>query len=457
MIYTPDNYYIASRKALKGVAFRIKDKLVPFEQFDIYLNRPDIVAKRIGKSNETLIRAYYYLYKKRLKKLNIDEGSLKLDYKLPKLINETDYDLVTTEKKTKIWVKAWDDNYNIKQINVYVNDVPIFGPKGYEIKQEVKSYRKEIEIPLVNGVNKILISCLNSNGVESLYENVEIIRNGAIEKNNMYVVGISVSAYKDERFALKYPTKDAQDMVNKFRQSEGLYKNVYSKLLIDENATKENIVALTDFFSNCTHEDFVVIFIAGHGVLNVNYDYFYGTYDMDFNKPEERGLAYDLVYNLLGKIKAYQKLLIMDTCHSGELDKEEIEEGPDVEVESGDVQFRGAGVGIRKKEGIGFQNSLKITEDLFSDTRKGSGATVVSSAGGAEFAIESDRWKNGLFTYAFLKGLTNNEANKNQDNFIQLSEIREYVNDLVKELSQGKQIPSAREENISQDYIIFGK
>lgn len=93
LIYTPDNFYMASRKALEGIAFRLNGRLVPFEQFDLHLNRPDIVAERIGKSSAQLIRAYYYLYKKRLKKLNLEEGDLRLDYKLPNLKLESKPDI----------------------------------------------------------------------------------------------------------------------------------------------------------------------------------------------------------------------------------------------------------------------------------------------------------------------------------------------------------------------------
>ena len=147
----------------------------------------------------------------------------------------------------------------------------------------------------------------------------------------------------------------------------------------------------------------------------------------------------------------------MDTCHSGELDKEEIEEGPAPEVDDSDIEFRGTGVAIREKEGFGFKNSLELMQDIFSDTRKGSGAIVISSAGGAEYAMESDQWQNGLFTYAFLSGLNALEADVNKDGNIQVSEIRKYVNDKVKKISGGKQIPSSREDNISQDYAIFVK
>jgi WD40 repeat protein len=449
MIYTPDNYYMASKAALKGIAFRIDNQLVPFEQFDIYLNRPDVVAKRIGKSPPQLIKAYNYIYKKRLRKLNLDEGELKIDYQLPKLLNETDVELLTSAETIKLWVKGWDDIYTIMQFNVYVNDVPIFGESGFRPKEKVKSYRKQFEIPLLKGINKIQLSCLNSNGAESLYETIEIIREENEEKHSLFIAGIGVSTYLDDRFNLKYPTKDAEDMVATLKSSSGLYNTIYTKLLLNEEATAAGFNSLMDFFAPCTHEDIAIIFIAGHGVLNVDFDYFYGTYDMDFDKPEENGLAYDKIHEMLNNIKAYRKLLIMDTCHSGELDKEEIEDGG--------IDFRTAGAGVRTKEAFGFENSLELMQDIFSDTRKGSGATVISSAGGAEYAMESDEWKNGLFTYTFLKGLTSFRADMNKDNFIAVSEIRAYVNQQVKELSGGNQIPSSREENISQDYTIFGR
>ncbi|MBK9192857.1 MAG: caspase family protein [Crocinitomicaceae bacterium] len=457
MIYTPDNYYMASRNSLKGIAFRIDGKLVPFEQFDIYLNRPDIVAARIGKSPEQLIRAYNYLYKKRLKKLQMEEGNLKIDYQIPHIYNETDLPLVVNESSVKVSVKAWDDTYNIQQINVYVNDVPVFGEGGIRPESKVKSIRKEIEIPLITGVNKIQISCINSNGAESMYESVEIIRENSGQKNNLYVVAIGVSNYKDTRFNLTYPVKDAKDVVAKLNQTATMYNQVFTRLLLDEEVTVSGFLALESFFTSCTYEDVVVIFIAGHGVLNVDFDYFYATHDMNFDSPETSGLSYDTIHEMLGKIKAYKKLLIMDTCHSGELDKDEIERGPEPEVESGGVEFRAAGVGVRNKEGFGFENSLELMQDLFSSTQKGSGATVISSAGGAEYAMESDLWKNGLFTYVLISGLTDLAADSNKDGNITVSEIRSFVNIRVKELSNGKQIPSSREENISLDYIIFGK
>ncbi|MGV6860132.1 MAG: caspase family protein [Putridiphycobacter sp.] len=466
MIYTPDNYYIASRNALQSIAFRIDNKLISFEQFDIYLNRPDIVAKEIGKSPPMFIRAYEYLHKKRLRKYNInDEGNLNLDYHIPNIINESDLPLITSEDAIKVTLKAWDDKYDIKAINVYVNGTPIYGETGYTLETPVKSYRTTFNIPLIEGKNKIQISAVNSNQAESIYESFEIVKEITNKKSNLYMVGIGVSNYKDNRFNLTYPTKDAKDMTTKLGSAALLYDQIYTKTLLDDEVTIENFVALNAFFKDCKEDDIAIIFIAGHGVLDANFDYYFGTYDIDFNNPENRGLAYDKIHELLNKIRSYRKLLIMDTCHSGELDKEEIEQGPAPEVDDSDLKFRGTSIGVVKKEALGFENTIELVEDVFSDTRKGSGAIVISSAGGAEYAIESDEWQNGLFTYAFIKGFEMESKNQYQQSIfnadydkngsVEVSEIRKYVYEVVKEKSGNKQKPSSREENIDQDYPIY--
>jgi WD40 repeat protein len=466
MIYTPDNYYIASKNALQNIAFRMGEKLVPFDQFDIYLNRPDIVAKVIGKSPTVIIKAYEYLHKKRLKKYNLDEQDMDIDYHLPHILKMNQIDLLTEAASVDLTLKAWDELYNLHSINIYINGTPIFGDGGYLIDTTVKSFQKTFTVQLMDGVNSIKFSSVNSKGVESIYESFELIKKTTNDKPNLYMVSIGVSAYKNNIFNLTYPSKDAKDMLSALSTNNGLYNKTFTKLLLNENVTLENFNQLIDFFKPCHQNDIAIIFMAGHGVLDENFDYYFGTYNMDFNHPEQGGLPYAKIHHLLNQIKAYRKLLIMDTCHSGELDKEEVERGPDAELIEGNVKFRSIATNVIQKEAIGLENSIEVASEFFSDTRKGSGAIVISSAGGAEYAMESDLWKNGLFTYAFLNGfeMTTNMNNKeiskadfNSNGFVEVSEIRKYAYDLVKKLSNNHQKPTAREENIDQDYIIFKK
>jgi uncharacterized caspase-like protein len=264
-----------------------------------------------------------------------------------------------------------------------------------------------------------------------------------------------VSNYAQSEFNLSYPTKDAKDIELLMQRNKSVYTNIYTTSLLDKEATKENISNLRAFLSKATIDDVVIIFIAGHGILDENYNYFFATHDIDFNKPGENGLPYEALESLLANTKAYRKLLIMDTCHSGELDKEEVEESKNEDVRIGDVQFRSVNSALKLKESFGVENVHEMMEMLFTDVRKGTGATVISSAGGVEFAMESDTWKNGLFTYCFINGLTDKSTDTNYDGIITVSEIRAYVYKNVNLLSKGRQKPTARSENLSVDFRVW--
>ncbi|CAG5086141.1 caspase family protein [Parvicella tangerina] len=457
VIATPDNYYMSSKDALDAVSFRIGKKLYPFEQFDLKLNRPDIISARLGKTPQGLINAYEYIYKKRLRKMGFSEDQLGDDFHLPTVKIETESNVfTTTERNFKLTVFGDDEKYLLDRLNVYVNDVPIYGLQGFDLKDlNAHSVRKDVLVELVEGKNKIQVSVHNESGVESLRETYELVYNGEVEKSDLYLVTIGVSNYQNNEFDLKYAAKDAEDVLNEIAKSDHLYKQVHSKMLLNEEVTKENVMELESFLAKANENDAVIIFVAGHGLLDENLDYFYATHDIDFNDPSEKGVSYDMLEELIAAVKAYQKLLIMDTCHSGELDKEEVEENKNEDVRLGDVEFRAVGAGVRQKEGFGFENAGELMESMFVDVRKGTGATVISSAGGAEFAMESAEWKNGLFTYCLLNGLKSRSADQNRDGQIHVSELRSYVYDEVTKLSGGKQRPTARAENLSIDYRVW--
>ena len=92
---TSDNYYTASKGALKGVAFRVGNHVFPFDQFDLKFNRPDNVLKSIGLASEELIAVYRHAYQKRLKRMNFTEKMLGDDFHLPTIKLLTQWPLAT--------------------------------------------------------------------------------------------------------------------------------------------------------------------------------------------------------------------------------------------------------------------------------------------------------------------------------------------------------------------------
>ncbi|HYG52699.1 MAG TPA: caspase family protein, partial [Flavobacteriales bacterium] len=232
-----------------------------------------------------------------------------------------------------------------------------------------------------------------------------------------------------------------------------VYGSVKTKTITNADATKVNIESVKTFFADATIDDVVIVFVAGHGILDPSYDYYYGTHDIDFTKPSAKGLAYAALEGILDGIAPLKKMLIMDTCHSGEVDKEDVTTASNNEVKNDEaVVFRNVGPALKTVDGV---SPSKMMKELFTDLRRGTGTTVISSAGGAEFAMESDQWKNGLFTYCLLFGLRNNGADLNQDGSIMLSELQLYVTDRVSQLSAGRQVPTTRIQNISLDYRVW--
>jgi uncharacterized caspase-like protein len=281
-------------------------------------------------------------------------------------------------------------------------------------------------------------------------------------KPNLYLITIGVSKYNDERFNLQYAAKDAKDIIKLYTTNEFSYfgsdnfDSIYTKILINEQVKKESIAKLKEFLEHATVNDEVIIFYAGHGVLDQNLDYYLASSDINFNNPAERGISYKMLERVLDGIKPLKKVLMIDACHSGEIDKEEVELALVDKKQVGDVVFRSAGAGlISTNNSLSLKNTSELTKELFTDLRRGTGATVISSAGGGEYAMESDEWKNGLFTYCLIDGISTRKADLNRDGKIQLSELQNYVQEQVVALSRGKQQPTSRIENITMDFLVW--
>lgn len=454
IIWNEDGYFSASKKGAQLVGFHVNQgtdkeaKFYPFGQFDLKYNRPDIILKDLAIADQKMIDYYYQAYQKRLQKLGLTEAQLSGDIHLPNL------EILSYRqegKKLIMKVKSEDSKYNLDRFNIYINDVPIYGSKGKKLKK-INQYSADLEIDLPEGNSFIEVSVLNEKGAESMRENLTL----NVEKShqpNLYFVSIGASDYQNDAFDLKFASKDAQDLKETFLNSK-IYNKIHYKMLIDEEVTKSNINELKSFVDQAGIDDVVIIFIAGHGVLDDQLDYYFATHDMDFNNPSEKGVSYNEIEALLDGIKCIKKVLFMDTCHSGEVDKEDVEIVAEAKFDDENITFRNAGANVRKKEAAGLKVSQELVKELFADVRRGTGATVISSAGGAEYAMESEVWKNGLFTFCLLDALANGKGDADEDNILMLSELQKYLQRRVQILSKGKQVPTSRIENISLDFRV---
>lgn len=458
VIWNNDGYFTSSKRGAKYVGYHVNKgkenaaKFYPFEQFDLQYNRPDIILRDLEMADAGLIEIYERAYLKRLKRMGISEENLSQDIHAPFL------EIVSYKKEGNeaiFEINANDDKFKLNRFNVYLNDVPLYGRKGIDISElSASTANKTFHVPLIPGRNKIQFSVLNDKGVESLRETA-FIENNVQSESQLFVAAVGVSEFKDENFNLNYAAKDAQDVINLLSKNPA-YTETNTLLLTNNEVDQGILEKISKFFASAKTGDVVILYIAGHGVLSSAYEYYYATHNMDFNQPEKYGISYADLENLFDGIASIKKLLIMDTCHSGDVNKDDLETITAVESQTEeDIVFRSTQSTATLRERKGLKVTNEIMKEMFNDINKGTGTTVISSAGGVEFAFESERWKNGLFTYCLLNGLSTMKADYNGDGNIYLSELQTFISKEVNELSKGLQTPTARMENISLDYLLW--
>jgi WD40 repeat protein len=468
IIVTPDMYYFTSKGALKNMAWKAGNKVLNFEQFDLKYNRPDIVLERIGLADSSLVNMYRNAYFKRLKKMKFEEAMLSPDFNIPEItiIDKEKIAVYSSSRQVTFKAKASDNKYKLNRINIWSNGVPVYGSGGIDLmKLNADSAEVSISVTFSAGINVIEVSCLNDRGVESYKERIEITYEPNEPLNsNLYFFAVSVANYFDKNFNLDYAVKDGRDMTKLFNPATTSLSGIFMDTLFNQDATRENIIALKDKLMKTTVDDIVILYVSGHGLLNSNLDFYFATYDNDFAHPEKRGVSFDELESLLDGIPARKKLLLMDACHSGEVDKEEgIGLIASDTVISSDINFRGSireysfkGLENTSKQSvISLNNSFELMKELFAELDKGTGTTVISAAAGKGYALESSQWDNGVFTYTILDGIKNKAADRNGDGHISLSELKDYSIIQVELLTGGRQKPTARRESIIYDWKIW--
>lgn len=463
-VVTHDNFYFSNSKERFMIFFSVRGRAYPFEQFDLRLNRPDIVLERLGAPGEAIAIAKQ-LREKRLKRMGVTEDMLQPDFHLPEIEIVGDLPSSTAESELALKIKASDSKYPLDRLRLYVNNVPVNGKEG-ELLRDSKSQTLERTIPikLAAGRNKIQVSVLNSAGAESLYANAEVTCTAQRPKPTLYAVAMGVSEYANPDWNLKYAAKDARDILERLKARSGAsYGEIKELLLTDRDATKESLGKIREFLSKATVDDTVLLFVAGHGLLDSKYDYYFGTSDIDFNNPSENGIAFEEFDDLLAELPCLRKSLLIDTCHAGELDEEEKKMLAGAQTNPNQVVAMlptGArGMAIKPIEGArGKSEWHDRLQGLFVDLRRGSGSTILSSSSGAEYALESSEQKNGLFTYAVLEALDGKEgSDANKDGSVTMSELADYVKNRVAALTNNKQSPNVRRVNLEGDFALSKK
>jgi hypothetical protein len=476
VISLPNNYYTCTREGLNSVFFRISDSEYPYNQFDLIFNRPDIVLKEIGYGSNELIDNFSKMYEGRLRDLKIDPASLSAKSQLPDLLieNKNEINPINESGSVMLKIKAEDFNSRLYRLILNVNGVPFYGKKGLDLVPlftfTFNSYvfYSDITIPLNNGLNKIQVSVMNELGTESLRQFLEINYSNPLKefKPNLFAISIGISNYKDTILNLRYASKDASDFADFIKINENRYRSVSLFKLCDHEATKERILKLKELLKLSDVNDEVMIFISGQGLFDKDLNYYFATYETDARKPGIKGLSLQELESLFDNISSRKRVLFLNTCNSGEVDEEDLERMQ--KLRNIDCRplpeepYSGYGkssicpvIGayeLQKFGTKGYKKTLEFSKNQFVNLINNSGAVVIASSSNAD---EYPMNNNGAFTFSILEGLKNLYADSNDDRSITISELKDYVINNVKFLTNDRIKPIVRKEVLDNDFKIW--
>ncbi|MFZ4771184.1 MAG: caspase family protein, partial [Ferruginibacter sp.] len=224
---------------------------------------------------------------------------------------------------------------------------------------------------------------------------------------NLYAVMIGVSEYKGDELDLKYAAKDAGDISNavsnaakKLLNNDGkehvfMYNLTTAQehyLLPEKNSIKK---VLEEIGKKATANDILLIFFAGHGVMETEKKQFYFL-TADASKASAVSAIADVGISTAEltewmkpqNIKAQKRILIFDACNSGQAIKDFVQLG------SSDQNYM-----VARNEDKARQ--IKAIDKL----NEHSGLFILSASASNQSAYEMGRYSQGLLTYSLLKAI----------------------------------------------------
>ncbi|MDI3320328.1 caspase family protein [Pinibacter soli] len=454
-IISPEGYYfISSRTDTKYLNFKLNGKLYNFNQFDLQFNRPDKVLETIGSNDHRLINEYYKAWQDRIKKNGFTEKDFnnKTLHVPSVVVNAENIQPFTPTQQLTLTFTISDSLYNIKSYNIFINDVPLNGINGKQLMNASHIANITQTVLLSEGMNKIEMTCTNENAASSRKEALYVTYTpNKPLSSKIYFIGIGINNYSAHSsfVDLSYCVKDIRDLTAALKQKFG------NKMLIDtlmnEAATKENILALKQKLMNASVDDKVIVSFSGHGMVDPQHpdDFYFVTGNTDVNDPSLNGISYAQLEELLDSIPARKKLLLLDACHSGESDgsmNTSANNIPGTKKGNDDKDKNKAGsieiLDVAENNDPSQSSStdiFKLMKEAFVDIRRNNGAYVLSAAQSNESAGEGGGITNGWFTSCIIAQLQQNSK-------MSINELSTKVNQCVSAKSGGNQNTDNRQE-----------
>ncbi|MBT2233660.1 caspase family protein [Nonomuraea sp. NEAU-A123] len=185
--------------------------------------------------------------------------------------------------------------------------------------------------------------------------------------------------------------------------------------------------AVEEFFADRHPDDLLLLHFSGHGVKNDNGELYFATPTTKLNRLGATAVSAEFVNRLMSRSRCRRIVLLLDCCYAGAFGRGALPRaGSDLHVEE---QFGGRGRVV-----ITASNALEYAFD------------------GPELADARDT-SPSVFTSALVEGLKTGDADRDQDGYVGIHELYDYVYDKVR-TGTPKQTPGKWTFDVQGDLVI---
>ncbi|MBX2802203.1 MAG: caspase family protein [Myxococcales bacterium] len=330
---------------------------------------------------------------------------------------------VLTEGVVQVEVGLTDRGGGVSEPRLYVNGHRVAASRGLELPDQGQG-DVTFRVELSEGPNHLRATAFNGDGNwEALGDEVTVEWEAPItEAPKLHVLAVGIDDYRNSLLKLGFARDDAEAVGGFFEP--GLFGEVVPHVLVDDEASLEGIrEAFEELARTAAPRDALLVYLAGHGVLEGEVFYFL-PWDAQVGSDEEvtaSGLSQQELGEALATVPATKQLVVLDACHSGAASS-----------------ALATMIASRSSPGL-----IRAQTRLASST----GAFLIAASTDAQVAHEIPELGHGVLTYAILQGLGEEgepEAHLNRDGNVTVNTLIQYVSESVPRLTE--QYRQARQE-----------
>jgi WD40 repeat protein len=300
--------------------------------------------------------------------------------------------------------------------------------KGSEWKKAGDDYTVQVKVPndkLRRGRNVVMLQVYNRVGGRSEDSTLVTCERPEAQPEFFSVI-VGIDNYKDAKPSkdgkrqklskLENACNDAKGMKEAWSTQKTLYSRTNVVTLLDEQASRENILAALDRAAQAHADDRFVLSLSGHGEFHEvpaakkgeepHSTFVFCCPAFDPDRPLETGISSEVLFEKLAAIPC-RKVVLLDACRSGE---------------------------------IAFNPVRSLTPG-------GQGPIILSACDRTQAAFEHKDPKvgHGLFTYALLQALGEQfaKADLDGDDFLDANELYLYTRRRMPELLKENGLPES--------------